>query len=72
MESYTMFLDWKNQYHETDYTTRSRFNAIPIKLPMVSVTELEQKISQFVCKHKRFQRDKATLRKKTSYKNQPS
>ena len=49
-----------------------RFNAIPIKLPMVSVTELEQKISQFVCKHKRFQRDKATLRKKTSYKNQPS
>ena len=30
-----------------------RFHAIPIKLPMAVVTELEQKISQFVWKHKR-------------------
>ena len=66
MEKYTMFMDRNNQYSENEYTTQSNFQiqCNPYQATNSFFTELEQMISQFIQKYKKYKIAKAILRKK--------
>ena len=65
MERYIMFLDWKNQHCENDYTTQSnlQIQCTPYETTN-GIFHRTRKLSQFVWKHKRLRIAKAIFRKK--------
>ena len=66
MERYSMFQGRKNPYCESDFTTKCNLQSQcnPYQIANGIFTELEQKISHCIWKHKRPQIAKAVLRKK--------
>ena len=68
MEGYSMLLGCKNQYGENDCITRSNLESESnIKLSVAFFTVLEQKITQFVWRHRRPPKAKVILRKKNRH-----
>ena len=67
MEKYTVFMDWKNQYCQNDYTTQSnlQIQCNPYQATNNIFHRMRRNISQFVRKHKKPRIAKAILRKKS-------
>ena len=55
MEKYTMFMDWKYQYSEYEYTTQSnlQIQCNPYQAINGILTEIEKIFSQFVWKYEK-------------------
>ena len=65
MEKYSMFVDWKNQYCQNDYTIQGnlQIQCSPYQITNDIFTGLKQKLSKHVWRRKRPQIAKAILKK---------
>ena len=73
MKKQTMCVDWRNQYSENEYTTQTiyRFNAIPIKLPMVFFRARTNNFT--ICMEiQKTLNSQSNLEKEWNWKNQPA